>query len=70
MFFFKNYAENETKRLIPDLFLFFKKPLYEVKGNGMQLSFNHFRQSSTWQTIKNFSIDPEICSILILLKKA
>ena len=23
--FFKNYVENETGRLIPDLFLFFKK---------------------------------------------
>ena len=25
IFFFKNYAENETGRLIPDLFLFFEK---------------------------------------------
>ena len=25
IFFFKNYAENETGRLIPDLFLVFKK---------------------------------------------
>ena len=24
-FFFKNYAENEARRLVPDLFLFFKK---------------------------------------------
>ena len=24
-FFFKNYAENEAGRLVPDLFLFFKK---------------------------------------------
>ena len=23
--FFKNYAENEAKKLVPDLFLFFKK---------------------------------------------
>ena len=25
IFFFKNYAESEAKRLVPDLFLFFKK---------------------------------------------
>ena len=42
-FFFKNHAENEAGRLVPDLFLFLKKPLYEVKASGMQLSFNIFR---------------------------
>ena len=31
MFFRKNKAENEAGRLVPDLFLFFKKALYEVK---------------------------------------
>ena len=25
IFFFKNHAENEARRLVPDLFLFFKK---------------------------------------------
>ena len=25
IFFFKNYAENETRRLVSDLFLFFQK---------------------------------------------
>ena len=25
IFFFRNYAENETGRLVPDLFLFFEK---------------------------------------------
>ena len=25
IFFFKNYAENEAERLVPDLFLFFLK---------------------------------------------
>ena len=25
LFFFKNYAENEARRLVPDLFLFFEK---------------------------------------------
>ena len=28
--------------LVPDLFLFFKKALYEVKAKGLQLSFNIF----------------------------
>ena len=29
-FFYKNYAENETGRLVPELFLFYKKDSYEV----------------------------------------
>ena len=41
--FFKNYAENEARRLVPDLFLFFKKALDEVKENCLQLSFNKFQ---------------------------
>ena len=41
-FFFKNHAQNEAERLVPDLFLFFKKALYEVKASGLQLSFNIF----------------------------
>ena len=40
--FFKNHAENETGRLVLDLFLFLKKALYEVKASGLQLSFNIF----------------------------
>ena len=28
--FFKDYAANEVGRLVPDLFLFFKKALYVV----------------------------------------
>ena len=40
MFFFKNYAENEAGRLVPDLSLFFKKVLFEVKASGLQLRFN------------------------------
>ena len=32
--FFKNYAENKAGRLVPDLFLFFKKAYYEVKAGG------------------------------------
>ena len=32
--FFKHYAENEPRRLVPDL--------YEVKASGLQLSFSNF----------------------------
>ena len=32
--FVKNHAENEAGRLVADLFLFFKKVLYEVKASG------------------------------------
>ena len=41
--FLQNHAENETGRLGTDLFLFFKKALYEAKANGVELSFSHFR---------------------------
>ena len=38
---FKNLnPENEAGRLVPDLFLFFRKALYEVKSSGLQLTFN------------------------------
>ena len=30
--FFKNLAENEARRLVQDLVFFFKKALFEVKG--------------------------------------
>ena len=39
----KIHAENEAGRIVPDLFLFSKNALYEVKANGQQLSFNIFR---------------------------
>ena len=42
LIFFKNYVENEAERLVPDLFSYFKKALYEVKACGLQLSFNIF----------------------------
>ena len=35
MFFFRNHAENVGRGLVPDLFLLFKKALYEVKANGL-----------------------------------
>ena len=38
--FFINYAEDKVKRLVPDLFCFFKKALYEVKAGGLQFSLN------------------------------
>ena len=62
--------ENEAGRLVPDLFLFLGKALYEVKAGGLQLSFDTFRQPSTCHRIKAdcikpWSIDPKISSILI-----
>ena len=42
IFFFKNYAENEAGKLVPDRFLFFKKTLYQVKARGLQLDFTIF----------------------------
>ena len=42
IFSFINHAENEARRLVPDLFLFFKKPLYEEKAKGLLLSLNIF----------------------------
>ena len=49
--FFKNQAENEAWQLDSDLFLFFRKALYEIKASGMQLSFNIYGYPSTWHSI-------------------
>ena len=38
--FVKYHAENEAGRLVPELFLFFKKVLFEVKASDLQLGFN------------------------------
>ena len=38
-----NHAENEPVRLVSDLFLFFKKALYEVKASALLLNSNIFR---------------------------
>ena len=46
IFLFKNHAENEAGKLVPDRFLFFKKALYLVKSSGLQLDFTIFRQPS------------------------
>ena len=60
VFFFKNNAENDVGRLIPGLFLFFKKALYKVKANDQHLIYfgrprlgheikNKFYNISIWQ---------------------
>ena len=51
-FFSKIKTENDAGTLVSDLFYFFGKALYEVKANGLELSFNIFRWSSTWYMIK------------------
>ena len=43
IFFFNNHAENEAERLAPDLFLFFRKVLFEANASGLQPSYNQFR---------------------------
>ena len=42
VFFFKNHAQTEVARLVPGLFLFFKKMLYEVTAKDLRLSFGIF----------------------------
>ena len=68
--FFKNHAGNEGGRLVPDYFLLFEKALFEVKASYLQLCFNIFQLPSTWDgtkgnCIKLYTIDPDICSVLI-----
>ena len=43
IFLLENHAENEAEKLDPDLFLFFKEALQELKEVSLQLSFNIFR---------------------------
>ena len=43
IFPFKNHAEHEAGRLVPDFVLLFNKASYEVKTSGLQLCFNMFR---------------------------
>ena len=35
IFSFKSHSKKETGRLVPDLFLLFKKALYKVKASGL-----------------------------------
>ena len=39
IFSLKNHAENEARRLVPDLSLFFKIALFEVKLSGLYFGF-------------------------------
>ena len=78
--FFKNYAENKVRRLVPDLFLFFIKALCKLKASGQHLHFNIFWKTSTWTYNRNklYKIDPnpeiqtvgrKICLIFIFYKR-
>ena len=49
----KNQTENEAGILVPDLFLVFRKALYELKASALHLSFDMFQYSSTCHTKKN-----------------
>ena len=40
--FLQKSCRNEAETLVPDLFLFFKKAINEVKTKGPQFSFNIF----------------------------
>ena len=50
--FSQNHAENEPGRIVPELFLFYKKALHKVKASCLQLSFTIFRQPSNKHTIE------------------
>ena len=55
-------------------FCFLKKTLYELKAEGLQLSFNIFRYSSTQHTLKTNCIKLQtlhqgVCSILDFQKR-
>ena len=60
MFFFKNHAQNEAVRLVPDLFLFFWKALYKIKANSLHLVSITFHspqlRKQLKQTVYNFRI--------------
>ena len=43
----------KIRRLVPDVFLFFQKALYEVKASDHHLGFNIIWQSLTWTYNKN-----------------
>ena len=72
IFFFKNHAENETGRKVPDLPLFVKKDSCEVKASSQHLDTWTLRtrlgyiMKAKFITFQN--VDPAICSILIFMK--
>ena len=43
----QNHEENDARSLVPDLFLFFSRPFYEVNADDLQISFNGFQKHST-----------------------
>ena len=51
IFFFANHAESETERLVPDLFLFFLKALFEAKASGLHLSSIYFESPRLGHTM-------------------
>ena len=68
MYFFKNQAENEAERIVPDLFLFFKNALNEVEQvicTLVSISFNSSRLGRTIKRncIKDWNVDLKICSV-------
>ena len=46
--FLSYHAENDTGRLVPDLFLSFKQVLHELKAIGQQHIINIYWQPSAW----------------------
>ena len=54
IFFLKNHVENETRRLVPDITLFFKKALCKVKASGQHFLI-YFGRPRLRHKIKNNS---------------
>ena len=50
--FLRHSYRNLGRKTSSKHFLFFKEALYEVKASDLQLSFDIFRQPSTWHTTK------------------
>ena len=65
IFLKKNHPENETGRLVPGLFLFFKIVLHDVKASGLIFGPPQLGHPIKTNCIKFQTVDPEICSILI-----
>ena len=73
-FSYKNHAENEAGRLVPDLFLYFKKTLCEIKARvstlmSIYVGSPRLRHTIKVNCIKCLTIDPGICSILIFKER-
>ena len=70
-FFFENHAENKVQGLVPDLFLFFEKALYQVLCTLVSIYLDSPPLGHTIKTncLKHQSVDPEICSIPIFYER-